>query len=139
MGLRRSAIPCVAVGAVALVMALPAAAKERVEATLTTPIPIAARAGTIVRIGWTLSYRDEHGRRHPFGAGGVFVRLLGRSHAAAQTALARGASGRYVATVRVPTGGMRGIQIGAPSWSSGPNGTHRADWLFPITNNPFRR
>ena len=139
MELRHSALTCFAVGAVALVVALPAASKEGVKATLTTRVPIAAPAGTMVRVSWTLSYRDEHGQRHPFGGGGIFVRLLGRSHAAAQTALGRGTTGRYMATVRVPKGGMRGIQIGMPSWSSGPNGTHRADWLFPITNNPFRR
>src|SRR5205823_334555 len=113
IGLRRSALTCFAVGAVALVVALPAASEEGVKATLTTRIPIAAPAGTMVRVSWTLSYRDEHGQRHPFGGGGIFVRVLGRSHAA-QTALARGTTGRYVATVRVPKGGMRGIQIGMP-------------------------
>jgi hypothetical protein len=118
---------------------LPAAGKEGVKATLTSRIPIAAPAGTIVRVSWTLGYRDDHGQRHPFGGGGIFVRLLGRSRAGAQTALAHGTTGRYAATVRVPKGGIRGIQIGMPSWSSGPNGTRRADWLFPITNDPFRR
>ena len=109
------------------------------KATLTTRVPVVASAGTTVRVSWTLSYRDEHGQRHPFGGEGIFVRLLSRSYAPAQTALARGTTGGYVATVRVPKGGMRGIQIGIRGWSSGPNGTHRADWLFPITNNPFRR
>jgi hypothetical protein len=139
MRLRHSALACFAVAAVALVVALPAASKDGVKATLTTRVPVAASAGTMLRVSWTLNYRDEHGRRHPFGGGGIFVRLLSYTHAGAQTALARGTTGRYVATVRVPKGGMRGIQIGMPSWSSGPKGTHRADWLFPITNNPFRR
>jgi hypothetical protein len=139
MGSRRFALAGLAVGAVALLTAFPAATKDGVKATLTTRVPVAAPAGTMLRVSWTLSYRDEHGRLHPFGGGGIFVRLLSRSHGAARTALARGTTGRYVATVRVPEGGMRGIQIGMPSWSSGPNGTHRADWLFPITNNPFRR
>jgi len=127
------------VAAVVLVAALPAAGKDGVRATLTTRIPVTAPAGTMLRVSWTLTFRDEQGRRHPFGGGGIFVRLLSRKHARAQTALARGTTGRYVATVRVPRGGIRAIQIGMPSWSDGPNGTHRADWLFPITNNPFRR
>jgi hypothetical protein len=137
--LRHSALTCFAVATVALAVALPAPSKDGVKATLTTRVPVAAPAGTMLRVSWTLSYRDEHGRQHRFGGGGIFVRLLSRSNAPAQTALDRGTTGRYVATVRVPKGGMRGIQIGMPSWSSGPNGTHRADWLFPITNNPFRR
>ena len=139
MDLRRSALACFVVAVTALVAAFPAAGKEGVRATLTTRVPLTAPAGTTLRIAWTLGYRDERGSRHPFGGGGVFVRLLSASGASAKTAFARGTTGRYAATVRVPTGGIRAIQIGIRSWSSGPTGTQRADWLFPITNNPIRR
>jgi hypothetical protein len=135
---RCSALACLAAAVVALAAACPAAAKEGVKATLMTRVAIDAPAGTKLRIAWTLAYRDEQGRRHPFGGGGIFVRLLSASGARAETAFAHGTSGRYAATVRVPAGGMRAIQIGIRGWSSGPSGTHRSDMLFPITNDPFR-
>jgi hypothetical protein len=135
----RALLCMLALGAAVLVAALPAAGKEGVKATLTTRVPVSAPAGTMVRIGWTLGYRDAHGRLHPFGGRGIFVRLLGHPGVPAHTAFAHGTTGGYAATVRVPQGGLRGIQIGIRGWSNGPTGTHRADMLFPITNNPFRR
>jgi hypothetical protein len=132
----RRPLACLTVALVALVVALPAAGKEGVQATLTTRVPLGATAGTTVRVAWTLSYRDASGDRHPFGGEGIFLRLGGTS--AATTAFAHGVSGGYAATVRVPAGGIRSIQIGIRGWSSGPNGTHRADELFPITNRPVR-
>jgi hypothetical protein len=135
----RSALACIAVAVVALIAALPAAGKEGVKATLTTRVPLTAPAGTTLQVAWTLSYRDVHGRRHPFGGEDVFVRLLSASGGPAKTAFAHGTAGGYAATVRVPAGGIRAIQIGIEGWSSGPNGTRRADALFPITNDPSRR
>jgi hypothetical protein len=135
---RRSALCLLTLAVVGLIAALPAAGKEGVKATLTTRVPVAAPAGTMVRIGWTLGYRDAHGRLHPFGAGGIFLRLLGAPGVRAQTAVAHPTIRGYAATVRVPQG-LRGIQIGIHSWSNGPTGTHRADMFFPITNSPFRR
>jgi hypothetical protein len=53
----------------------------------------------------------------------VFVRLLSASRDPAQTAFARETKlGSYAATVRVPKGGIGGIQIGLLSWSSGRSG-----------------
>jgi hypothetical protein len=139
MGSRRSAPVGLAVVAVGLVAALPAQSKEGVKATLASRVPLHARAGTPLRLVWTLGYRDEHGHSRPFAASGVFVRLLSATGASRQTAFAHRATGRYVATVLVPRGGVGGIQVGIRGWSDGPNGRHRADVLFPITNNPFRR
>jgi hypothetical protein len=125
------------VAAAFLVAALPAAGKDGVKATLTTRIPLHAPAGTQLKVGWTLAYRDEHGKRHVFGGGGIFVRLLSTSGANAETSFARvGKPGHYSATVRVPKGGIRDIQIGIHGWASGPTGTRPADELFPITNDP---
>lgn len=122
---------------VALAAVLPAAGKDGVQATLVTRIPLDAVVGARLEVAWTLVYVDERGRRRPFGGGGMFVRLLSASGAPPVTALAHGKPGCYAATVRVPKGGIRAVQIGIPSWSSGPTGTQRADWLFPITNDPF--
>jgi hypothetical protein len=118
--------------AVALVAALPAVAKEGVKATLTTSIPLDAPAGTRLHVGWTLASPDGS----PFGAGGIFVRLASASGARAETAFARGDTGGYTATVRVPEGGIGDVVIGIRGFTSGATGTHNADVLFPITNDP---
>lgn len=134
----RSALLLVAT-AVALVVTLPAAAKDGVEATLTTRVPLAAPAGTQLRVAWTLGYVDDRGRWHAFGGSGIFVRLLSAAGGRAETAFARGTAGRYATTVAVPKGGIRAVQIGIRGWSSGPAGTREADVLFPITNDPVPR
>ena len=109
-------------------------------ATLTTPIPLDARAGTSFKVGWRL-FSAENGRRKPFGASGVFVRLLSASGGNAEEGFATahlGRTGEYTARVAVPSGGVGDIQIGLQGWTSGPAGARRSDHLFPITNNPLR-
>jgi hypothetical protein len=115
--------------------ALPAAAKDGVHATLTTNVPLDARPGTKLTIGWRLAYVEE-GKRRPFGASGVFVRLGSASGAAAKTGYASQDSGSYAATVAVPEGGIADVQIGLRGYTSGVR-TGRSDLLFPITNDPL--
>lgn len=138
--MRRLSAGLLIVATAALVAALPAAGKEGVKATLTTTIPLDAKPGTKFEVGWTLASHDEHGRRHPFGANGVLVRLLSASGAGAETGFAPvGAypTGEYRATVVVPKGGIGDVQIGLLSWTNGPSGTRVSDALFPITNDPM--
>jgi hypothetical protein len=116
----------------ACALAPPAGAKEGVHATLTTPIPLDAAAGTKLHVGWKLASRDGT----PFGGGDVFVRLLSASGGGAETAYVSG-SGTFSADVVVPNGGIGDVRIGIHSWSSGPNGTNESDLLFPITNDPL--
>jgi hypothetical protein len=133
--LRRFALVVLGAAATALVAALPAAGKEGVEATLLTRIPLDAPAGTRLDVHWMLTYRD-HGRRRPFGANGVFVRLRSAAGGTAETAFT-GGTGDYRATVAVPKGGIGDVQIGLRGWTSGPSGTHESDALFPISNDPL--
>jgi len=124
----------------ALVAALPAAAKEGVHATLETAIPLDAPAGTHLKVRWKLGYADENGVRRPFGANGVFVRFLSGTGAGVTTGFAPSGAyenGRFSATVVVPEGGIRDVQVGLRGFTSGANGTHNADQLFPITNDPM--
>jgi LPXTG-motif cell wall-anchored protein len=137
---RGFALGLLGLAAAALVAAPPAAAKDGAEATLRTPIPLDAPAGAHLRVAWTLSYADENGRRRPFGANGVFVRLRSASGAGAATGFVPSgdyATGEYAATVIVPKGGIGDVEIGLLSWSSGPTGTRAGDMLFPITNDPL--
>jgi hypothetical protein len=137
--LRRVALSLLVAVVAAGVAALPAAGKEGVEATLRTNVPLDAEPGTQLRIAWTLRYADGDSRGRPFGANGVFVRLVSASGARAETGLAptgSHASGEYAATILVPEGGIGDVEIGLRGWTSGAGGTRRSDLLFPITNDP---
>lgn len=139
MRLRALALVLAGMGAAALIAAPPASAKEDVKATLITAIPLDAPAGTQLKLAWRLFYVDENGERKPFGANGVFVRLLSASAAASEEGVAPvGAydTGKYEATVVVPEGGIRDIELGLMGWVSDADGTRRSDLIFPITNDP---
>ena len=126
----------VLVFALALVAAAPVAAKEGAQAHLLTPLPIHASAGALITVTWTVDVPGAGGKRAPFRAGGMFVRLIGRK-GASNTATAAQDGPPYTARVRVPRGGIRGIQIGLRGWAVTPSGSHPAPVLFPITNNPL--
>jgi hypothetical protein len=135
----RSMLVLVGLVAWALVTALPAGAKEDVQATLTSPVALDAPTGTRLTVTWTLFVVDEDGQRRAFGADGVFVRLLGPSGAASEDVSTGRAhdAGEYEATVLVPEGGIRDIELGLRGWVSDANGTRRSDLIFPITNDPL--
>lgn len=131
-----TAVVLVGVVAAALVAALPAAAKEGVNATLKTSIPLDAPAGTRLAVVWTLAAADGQGKPRPFDAGGIFVRLVSTSGVPGETVYANGDRGEYAATTVVPEGGIGDVQIGLVGWRTDANGTRRADAIFPITNDP---
>lgn len=115
--------------AIALVAAVSASTKEGARSDLTTRLPVGAAPGTLVRVGWIVSAPDEQGNMRPFGATGMFVRLLSRSGAPASTGFARQSAGRYSAELKVPIGGIGGVRTGL-------RGT--TDIFFPVVNDPFR-
>jgi hypothetical protein len=120
-----------------LLAAGPAAlGKEGVNARLLTPLRVDAAAGEKLTVVWTLAGTDEHGRRQPFNAIGVFVRLLSASGGRPTVGFATPAAhpqGRYDAQVAVPKGGVGGVQIGLRGSSDGST----SDVLFPLENDPF--
>ena len=122
--------------ALALLTALPAAAKEGVEATLTSNVPLQAAPGTRLTVRWTLSYAED-GKRRPFEAGGLYVRLRGASRTHAEMAWAGGDRGSYWAHVTVPKSGIGDIEFGLVGWQTDARGSRRADAIFPITNDPL--
>jgi hypothetical protein len=120
--------------------AAPVAAKEDVEATLISPVPLDAAPGDEITVAWTLVFVDDEGKRQPFGASGVYIRLLGAAGGEPTIGASSGSAhddGRYEATVLVPEGGIGGVQIGLRGISSDTEGTYPSDVFFPITNNPL--
>jgi len=119
------------------VAVLPAAAKEGVRATLLSRVPAHPRAGTRLEVSWRLFSIGPHHRRVPFTAGAIVLRLRSATGSTSNESFASSAGpGIFRASVVVPKGGLGRIQIGMRGWTSGPDGTHRSDMLFPITNAP---
>jgi hypothetical protein len=137
---KRSLLVILLAAIAAAFAATPAFGKEDVEATLDTRIPLNASPGEQLRIAWTLGFVDDRGKRQPFGAQGVFVRLLSASGGKATTGFGSGDGGRtgkYEATVVVPEGGIGALAIGLGGTISGPTGSSRSDVYFPVKNSPF--
>jgi hypothetical protein len=120
----------VAIAALVLVLVVlvpSAGAKEGVWAELVTVPSAGALPGEQIQVSWTLQFLD-HGVRKPFGAGGVFIKLLDAAHGAPTTAVSERSDGFFEATVPIPAGGIGGLQIGI-------HGT--TDVYFPVRNNPY--
>jgi hypothetical protein len=126
-------VPAVVAAACSLLLAAGPAAvgKENVGARLLTPLRLDAAPGEKVTVKWALAGADEQGRRQPFNAIGVFVRLLSASGGRPTIGFATPDAhpqGRYDARVAVPEGGIGGVQIGLRG---------STDVLFPLENDPF--
>jgi hypothetical protein len=110
--------------------------KEGVKARLLTPLRVDAAPGEQLTVVWALAGTDEHGRRQPFNAIGVFVRLLSASGGRPTIGFATPDAhpqGRYDAQVAVPEGGIGGVQIGLRGSSDGA----ASDALFPLESDPL--
>jgi hypothetical protein len=134
----RRLVTALVAGALCVLLAAPAAVgKENVRARIDSAVPLHAAPGKQIRIAWTLSF-TERGSRHPFGASGVFVRLL--SSSGGEPVKAPGhkrATGGFVAEVTVPEGGIRRITIGLEGIRLIGGRSENADVLFPVDNDPF--
>ncbi|HEY7731324.1 MAG TPA: hypothetical protein VH950_10515 [Gaiellaceae bacterium] len=120
-----------------LTLASGGAGKDGARARLLTPLPLAAKPGSAVVVRWAVDVPDGEGGRRPFGAGGMFVRLLSRTGAPSTVGLADG-TGRFETTLRVPAGGIGGVRVGLRGTRCDANGCRPSDALFPLENNPFR-
>jgi hypothetical protein len=114
-----------------LAVAAPTAAKEGARARLLTSVPLHAKAGARVTVEWTVQVRGPNGKLVPFRANPMFVRLIGKG--TATTAFSQQFEPPYRARVRVPRGGIRGIEVGLMGYSR----TRPAPGFFPIVNSPF--
>ena len=122
--------------ALLLTLAVPAAAKEGVRATLNAPVDIGAAPGTFVSVDWDLA--DAEG--NAFGAGGIYLRVKRCGKRRPLRIPAREvAHGRYAAGFDVPRRGIRRITVGLKGWRMYPSGRReRADATFRF-GPPLRR
>src|SRR5437899_12633260 len=109
-------------------LALPAAAKEDVRATLDKPVRLGAPPGTTIRVTWHLV--DRQGR--PFGASGLYLRVSRGTGGPLRMAATNRGRGGFAARVRMPKGGIRKLVVGLEGWQISGGHRRRADVLFPF-------
>ena len=126
-----------AVALVALMLAPGGSSKEGARARLLTPLLLAAKPSSTIQVRWAVDVPDRQGGRRPFGASGMFVRLLSRTGAPSTIGFADG-GGRFETTVRVPSGGIGGLRVGLRGMRCDANGCRESDAPFPLVNDPFR-
>ncbi|MBJ7348504.1 MAG: hypothetical protein JHC87_08050 [Thermoleophilaceae bacterium] len=115
-------------------------AKGNIRATLDQSIPSDSTPGKLITVGWKLeserpssSSKSGASKYQPFGAGEVFVRLIGPAGSRPTEAIVDG-RGHFSASVRVPSGGVKDIKIGIKGTTINADGTRRAgDYFIPIT------
>jgi hypothetical protein len=109
-----------------------ASAKGEIRATLDQPLPSTAAPGTRLPVAWKLEARDARTKKYvPFGAGGVFVRLIGTNPMQSTEQVVEG-NGSFSATVTVPPGGIKKVQIGFKAMQASHGGVDQPDYFIPI-------
>lgn len=121
-----------AVAAVALASAAPAAAKEGAQAHLLSPLPRDARPGSVISIRWTVDVPGAKGKRVPFSAVGMFVRLRGTGPGVVTASAPQLEGPPYSVRIRVPRGGIRVIRFGLMGSSCRPSGCSPSPMYFPL-------
>jgi hypothetical protein len=117
--------------AIAVLAVPPAWAKEGAQAHLLAPLPARLLVGSLITVRWSVDVPGTRGRRQPFGAIGMFVRLLGRDGASTR-ATAPQYEPPYQVRIRVPAGGIRRIRFGLMGASCGPSGCKPSPMFFPL-------
>jgi hypothetical protein len=124
---------CLLIALVAL-LAVPASAKEGVRAVLESPVKLDTAPGKTMRVKWRLEDADGH----PFGAGGIYLRVSRCGHRPMRVR-ATGQYGTYSARFRVPKGGIRKLMVGLEGWRTIGDRTERADAYFQFVPALGRR
>lgn len=121
-----------AVAVVALTLAAPAAAKEGAQAHLLGPLPRHALPGSVITIRWTVDVPGAKGKRVPFSAVGMFVRLRGIGAAVVSATAPQMEGPPYSVRIRVPRGGIRLVRFGLMGTSCRPSGCGPSPMYFPL-------
>lgn len=110
------------------------AAKDGAVASLETPIPPDADPGTKIDVAWR-AWMPDGGADWPFSGSHVFIRLVSATGGRPTETMGRErppGSGRYEATIAIPSGGVGRVEVGLFGESC-VNGTcTRSDLLFEL-------
>ena len=127
---------CAALSAVVLALSLVgvAAAKDGALASLDTPIPVDAEPGTEIDVAWR-AWMPDGGTDWPFTGSPVFIRLVSASGSRSTETMGRedpAGSGRYSATIAIPSGGVARVEVGLFGESCVEGTCARSDLLFAL-------
>jgi hypothetical protein len=120
-----------------LVSTATALAKGDAIATLDASLPSDPEPGSEIMVGWTVEtlLGDGTGTRAPFNAEGMFIRLSPATGEPVEAIGRQDTLGHYVATVRVPTGGIAEVAIGLRGESCSGGTCQRSDMIFAIDDS----
>jgi hypothetical protein len=135
----RTLTSLLAVGALLLLAASPAAAKEGAIAKLETAVHRDAQPGSTIEVAWSVIHVSGDGEV-PISGTPFFVRLTGPDGASneAPGIETPSGSGHYRASIVVPRGGIQDVTValvGTACYEGG--GCERADYTFPLTDDPL--
>jgi hypothetical protein len=119
----------------ALAASLTTLAKEQAIVTLDASLPSDPEPGSEITIGWTVETPGDDGERLPFNAEGMFFRLLPPSGEPVEAFGTQSPVGHYVATLTVPAGGIRAVEVGLRGESCTGDTCQRSDILFAIDDS----
>ena len=122
----------------ALGASLTALAKEEAIVTLDASLPSDPQPGSEITVGWTVETPGDDGERLPFNAEGMFFRLLPPSGDPVEAIGTQSPLGHYVATITVPAGGIRAVEVGLRGESCTGGTCQRSDILFAIDDSTVR-
>ena len=113
------------------------AAKEGAVASLDAPISPGTEPGTEIEVGWSAGWPDGAGGLDPIIGSPVFIRLTSADGSATVEASGTerpSGSGHYVATIRLPRGGVGLVEIGLRGESCVNGECTRSDLMFALAD-----
>jgi hypothetical protein len=126
-----AALPAVVL---ALSLAGVVAGKDGALASLETPVPPDADPGTRIDVAWR-AWMPDSGSDWPFSGSPVFIRLVSANGGKATETMGRErppGSGRYEATIAIPSGGVGLVEVGLFGESCIEGTCTRSDLLFEL-------
>lgn len=109
-----------------------AVAKGDAIVTLDAAVPGDSEPGSKITVGWTVETPIEGGDMAPFNAEGMFIRLIPTTGDPVEAVRHQRPLGHYVATMTVPAGGIRNVEVGLRGESCSSGTCQRSDILFTI-------
>lgn len=109
--------------------------KDGAIVTLDASLPADPQPGSEITVGWTVETPGDDGQMAPFNAEGMFIRLIPATGDPVEAVGRQGPAGHYVASVTVPAGGIRDVEVGLRGESCTGGTCERSDILFAIDDS----
>ena len=111
----------------AALLAVPAAAKEGMVATLDAPVRLDRAPGETLRVKWHM----VHAQASTASASSIYLRVSRCGHRPLRVP-AKLRPGGFTVRLKVPAGGIRKLMVGLEGWRITPDHKERADRFFPF-------